>query len=244
VADDGGEVSVGAFYSTFAGNAGSALNAEVGLPATSTLGGVVFWGNGEDVTGGSIVTAKDSDSEHGAFGTADGNFSADPLFRNAAQGDYRLSFGSPCIDAGDLGGALDLDQAQRPADGDLDTLERLDIGAIEFNPLVVQTTGELGTQVVFEGYGSPCMMTTLFVAPGLPALAKKTVFGALRLPLTGLLPLLSTIVLSPDPSLTVATIPAMPALVGQAVAFQSLTQSLAAPKGAALTNVASFTIID
>jgi hypothetical protein len=40
----------------------------------------------------------------------------------------------------------------------------------------------------------------------------------------------------------VATIPNVPALVGVTFSFQSLTQSLAAPKGAALTNVATFTV--
>ena len=30
-----------------------------------------------------------------------GNFDADPLFRNAATGDYRLAYSSPCVDSGD-----------------------------------------------------------------------------------------------------------------------------------------------
>jgi hypothetical protein len=244
VADQGGELSLGAFYSTFAGNTGSALHVEDGMLATSAFGGALFWGNGEDITGGSLVTAKDSDSEQGVFGSADGNFSADPLFHNAALGDYSLTFGSPCIDRIAGGGVLDLDDAQRPADGDLDSLEALDVGAIEFNPLEVETTGQLGTQVVIREFGSPCMQTTLFVAPGLPAIAKKTAFGPLRLQLAGILPVLTTIVLSPDPSLTVADIPVMPTLVGQIVSLQSLTQSLSAPKGAALTNVETITVIE
>ena len=247
VADDGGDLQVGLFFSTVAGNTGSGLAVEDGLPATSSFGGALFWGNGADITGSSKVVAKNSDSEQGVFGTADGNFSADPQFRNAAQGDYRLSFGSPCLEAGDptlTAGALDLDGAQRPADGDLDTLERLDVGCFELNPLVVETTGELGTEVLFESIGSPCMQTTLFFAPGLPAVAHKTAFGPLRIGPSGILPLLVTIVLSPDPSLVVATIPNIPALVGSTFSFQGLTQSLAAPKGAALTNVESFTVIE
>ena len=244
VTNQGGSLALGAFFCTFAGNTGSAVHVEDGMPATSSFGGALFWGNGEDVTGGSVVTAQDSDSEHGAFGTANGNFSADPLFRNAALGDYSLTFGSLCIDKAGAGFVLDLDDAQRPADGDLDTHEALDVGAIEFNPLEIETTGQLGTQVVIREFGSPCMQTTLFIAPGLPAIAKKTAFGPLRLQLAGILPVLSTIVLSPDPSLTVATIPVMPSLVGQIVSLQSLTQSLPAPKGAALTNVETFTVIE
>jgi hypothetical protein len=52
------------------------------------------------------------------------------------------------------------------------------------------------------------------------------------------------IALSPDPALVVATIPNIPALVGSTFSFQSLTQSLVAPKGAALTNVESFSVIE
>ena len=88
------------------------------------------------------------------------------------------------------------------------------------------------------------MQTTLFFAPGRPAVAHKTAFGPLRIGPSGILPLLVTIVLSPDPSLVVATIPNIPALVGSTFSFQGLTQSLAAPKGAALTNVESFTVIE
>ncbi|HTE04837.1 MAG TPA: hypothetical protein VK824_01480, partial [Planctomycetota bacterium] len=58
----------------------------------------------------------------------------------------------------------------------------------------------------------------------------------------GLFPLLVTIVLSPAPNVVVATIPNVPALVGATFSFQSLTQSVVAPKAAALTNVESFTV--
>jgi Protein of unknown function (DUF1565) len=245
VANDGGALLLGLSFSTVAGNAGSGLHVEDGLPATSIISGSLFWGNGADITGGSVVSATNSDSEQGVFGTAEGNFSADPQFRNAAQGDYHLSFGSPCIEAGNSAFAVaDLDGAQRPADGDLDTLERVDVGCFELNPLVVETTGELGTEVIFQSFGSPCMQTTLFVAPGVPAIAHKTAFGQLRIGPSGILPLLVTIALSPDPALVVATIPNIPVLVGSTYSFQSLTQSVVAPKGAALTNVESFTVIE
>ncbi len=53
---------------------------------------------------------------------------ADPLFVDAAGGDYHLALGSPAIDAGaDAGVTLDLDGVTRPQ------AARYDIGAFEFN---------------------------------------------------------------------------------------------------------------
>jgi len=49
-----------------------------------------------------------------------GNFSADPLFRDTPNGDYRLLAGSPCIDTGDPASPLDPDGT------------RADVGALEF----------------------------------------------------------------------------------------------------------------
>ena len=244
VHDDGGELHASVFYSTVVGHAGSALHVEPGMPAVADIEGSIFWGNAADVSGSVVLQAQDNDSEHGAFGAADGNVSVDPLFRGAAQGDYRLSFGSPCIDAGADFAMQDVDGQFRPADGDLDTVRLLDLGAIEFQPLVVETTGELGTQVVFENYGMPCMITTLFVAPGGQQPPKSTKFGALSLSPVGLLPLYVTIVLAPAPNLVVATIPVEPALVGSIFSFQGLTSSLVAPKSFALTDVQSLVVIE
>ena len=63
---------------------------------TLTLKNCIVWGNG---SAGNITSATYSDIQGGFGGT--GNISADPLFVNDAAGDYRLSAGSPCIDAGD-----------------------------------------------------------------------------------------------------------------------------------------------
>lgn len=64
------------------------------------------------------TTASYSNLAGGLAGT--GNFDADPLFRDAPAGDYRLLTGSPCIDSGDPTSALDPDGS------------RADVGALEY----------------------------------------------------------------------------------------------------------------
>jgi len=65
-----------------------------------------------------------------------GNITGDPLLVNYANDNYRLRAASPCVDAGrDAPGILrDLDNTQRPVDGNADGFDEWDMGAYEYLP--------------------------------------------------------------------------------------------------------------
>jgi len=65
-----------------------------------------------------------------------GNLAVAPQFVDAANGDYHLQAGSPCIDAGTGANApiVDFEGDSRPLDGNLDGTDVVDIGADEFKP--------------------------------------------------------------------------------------------------------------
>src|SRR5262249_4978237 len=73
-----------------------------------------------------------------------GNISADPLFTNAANGDYHVRPGSPTIDAGtsNQAPATDLDGQARPTDGNGDGTAAFDLGAYE-SPAAVNVPSDL-----------------------------------------------------------------------------------------------------
>jgi hypothetical protein len=85
----------------------------LGFTGVAEVHNNIIWGNtassGGDITvenwAGVTVNGFNNDAGqvqiNGVEPNERENFSADPLFVNSAGGDYRLSFGSPCIDAGD-----------------------------------------------------------------------------------------------------------------------------------------------
>jgi len=74
--------------------------------ATATLIGSILWGNSPaeieiKESGGGTVTATYSDIQGDTVWAGEGNISADPMFADTLNGDYRLAWGSSCIDTGD-----------------------------------------------------------------------------------------------------------------------------------------------
>jgi hypothetical protein len=170
----------------------------------------------------------------------------DPLFVDRVHGVYRLQFGSPCIDAGDPAtpaGTLDIARVARSIDGNLDTNERADVGAYEFTPLRLVTSGHLGTPLRLESSGETGGTSTIYFTRGAPVSPMSTPFGQFDLNPSTFGTLLHTNVAPFPPVGFQRPIPSSPVLVGHTFSFQGLTTSSVAPQGSAYTNVVSFTVL-
>lgn len=187
---------------------------------------------------------RDSLIRSGQYGGSNGNFAADPLFADPASGDWSLRWGSPAIDRiADAGVAstLDLSGRTRGVDGDLDLLERSDLGAFEFRPLAAPLTARIGSQLRLSSWGPQGAASTIYWARSAPVGPTATPFGQFALPAGSLQVFSITSTGAAAPTLLQRAIPNVAQLVGQTYSFQALVDSPAAPLGRAYTNVAPVT---
>jgi hypothetical protein len=251
-----GSVLTGVRRCTIAGNSGTGLASFVPAPVSppqdiqTTLEATILYGNGDDVSDNpawvTIVNPSFNDIEDGDYAGGNGNIALDPRFRGAANGDWRLAWGSPCIDAGGSTSlpldALDLLGANRDIDGNLDTLRQCDMGAFEFAPLWPAGAPHLGQPFTLEQWGPAGGSAMLLAVRGKGLTTPvSTPFGDLFVHLPYSRNLGTTPVAPRPPALRVLSIPADPIYIGQIVTFQALTTSTV--PASAYTNAVTVTIV-
>ena len=105
-------------------------------PSTITLLNSIVWSSGGIAcgAGGGVCNFTYSDLQGGWPGA--GNLNVNPQVVDASNGNYRLRWGSPAIDAGTNSGAppFDLEGVVRPQDGNFDGVAVPDMGAYERAP--------------------------------------------------------------------------------------------------------------
>ncbi len=100
----------------------------------------IVWYNDEGNLPGGLGFTYENCCSPGLLHEVDGNITNAPLFINPANGDFRLLATSPCIDAGSndlVKVSTDLGGNPRILDGDYDGVETVDMGAYEFQVLML-----------------------------------------------------------------------------------------------------------
>ncbi|MCB9914930.1 MAG: DUF1565 domain-containing protein [Planctomycetes bacterium] len=214
------------------------------------LDSTILYGNGDDLveTPGdpSVQQVVNCDIGDGDYLGVTGTFAADPRFVAPDRHDYRLRFGSPCIDRGSPGllapGEASLGGFAPPLDGDLDLVAAADVGAREFAPLQLAGKPVLGATVELECWGPTGAVARVFWSRG-PLLAAPQVlpFGEQWLAQPMGLALVATGANAPG---TVALpLPANPSWSGVTFGFQALAGTLSgAPLPQVLTNPLEMTV--
>ncbi|MCC7012904.1 MAG: DUF1565 domain-containing protein [Planctomycetes bacterium] len=205
--------------------------------------------NGDDLDIASAlsnVSVASTLIEDGDFSSTPSNLSGDPQFVSAASGDWRLRWGSPCIDRPNAIGttsATDLAGNPRTIDGDLNASELGDFGAFEFAPLFLAGEARIGGMLALECSGPAGANATVFFSRRALELApQSTPFGEFDLSPAQFGPFRVVQIGAGAPTLVQRAIPNVAALVGSTFSFQALIGSPLAPAGAAYSNAVQITI--
>jgi hypothetical protein len=233
---------------TIADNVDCGLRGISGNPGSyAQLWNCVLAHNGDDIDlDPGHATASFCDCANGDLAGFPSCIAADPLFVDPANRDYRLRFGSPCVDSGDpaAAGHVDLAGNVRPFDGDLDAVAVPDMGAFELATLVLAGTPHSGGGIALEITGPAAAPTTVYGSRrGLLALPVATSFGELWLPRRANFVFAQTHADPGPPSSLPIVLTSDPSWIGRTVSFQARIVSVAAPRGSAFSNPLQFTIV-
>ncbi|MEW6744099.1 MAG: right-handed parallel beta-helix repeat-containing protein [Planctomycetota bacterium] len=141
--------------------------------ATIDIRSCIIWGNtagaSPQIWFDDEPTVSFSDIQAEEPWPGEGNIHADPEFVDSGAGDCHLLLTSPCIDAGDPANqpctGKDLLGSPRYLDGDLDREQRIDMGALEFDNVHLDISGDAtpGGTMIFTITGTPHLLVLLFI---------------------------------------------------------------------------------